>query len=155
MNKKGVSINSLSIICILGMFTVMSLLLILLGANFYQGLTNKVTENDEIRSSLNYVANKVRFSGSDKADIKEISETKVLEIVQDGYIDLIYFYEGSIMEVSVISESDFSPEYGTSIIPIKSFEFNKNDDGFITFTAKTDKNPVELKIYSNNIGGNN
>lgn len=154
MIKKVSSINLLSIICILGMFSVMSLLLILLGANFYQNITDKVTENDEIRTSLNYVANKIRFSGADKVDIKEINDVKVLKIQQEDYIDLIYFYDRNIMEVSLISEDDFVPEYGTSIIPINLFEFNKTNDGFITFSTQSNSdNPIKLKVYIDNIGG--
>lgn len=154
MIKKVSSINLLSIICILGMFSVMSLLLILLGANFYQNITDKVTENDEIRTSLNYVANKIRFSGADKVDIKEINNVKVLKIQQEDYIDLIYFYDRNIMEVSLISEDDFVPEYGTSIIPINLFEFNKTNDGFITFSTQSNSdNPIKLKVYTDNIGG--
>lgn len=148
MNKKGGTIYSFSVICILGMFLVMSLMLIMLGAGFYQKITDKVNANDQIRTSVNYIANKVRFSEMNNLSVKNINDVKVLEIEQEGYIDLIYFYNGSIMEVSVAGEEGFMPEFGTSIIKTESFDFDIDESGFIAFYVNSENiAPVEFKVY--------
>lgn len=126
----------------------MSLMLIMLGAGFYQKITDKVNANDQIRTSVNYIANKVRFSEMNNLSVKNINDVKVLEIEQEGYIDLIYFYNGSIMEVSVAGEEGFMPEFGTSIIKTESFDFDIDESGFIAFYVNSENiAPVEFKVY--------
>lgn len=136
-SRKYATVNSLAILCILGLFTLLSLLVIVLGAGFYQRITARVTATDELRASLNYVANKVRFADSARTTLQEEDGIPVISLQQEGYTDYVYYYKGNVMELSVMDSMVFLPDSGDILISIPSFSMERTSGNLLVFRAES------------------
>ena len=103
MQKSGMihKLDSLFILLIFSMFAVVSLLLVAIGAGMYQRVLARIDKNEEIRSSLSYVMNKIRANDdSGVLTLKNYNGVTVLCIKQNDdendLTDYIYFYDGEI-----------------------------------------------------------
>lgn len=141
MQKNGVihKLDSLFILLIFGVFAVVSLLLVAIGAGVYQRADEQIRINTEVRSSLSYIANKVR--ANDRADalsIKTLDGVTVLSMRQDTEAELtdyIYYYNGKICEQLTFGDTAFKADYGEAVVAAESFIMEKEGNLF-TFTVK-------------------
>ena len=100
MQKSGTihKLDSLFILLIFSVFAVVSLLLVTIGAGMYQRVVERMGINEEVRSSLSYVVNKVRANDEAGAlSLKTYGGVPVLCMKQSGedsgLTNYIYFYK--------------------------------------------------------------
>ena len=135
--------------CVLGMFVIFSLVLIAFGARAYSHTGEEISNTDQLRTSLNYVANKVRFSsGGDAVNLESVDGIEVLTVSEGEYQSCIYFYDGQLRECYLEDLEDFSPETGDVILEISDFQMEE-DDGLLCLEACTeDGESMSLEIDS-------
>lgn len=137
-SRSSSSVNTLVVLGLLGLFAVLCLFVVVLGAGFYQKLTNHLNDNDQIRASLNYVANKVRMLDEDAVlSLEEWDGLSVLVLEDSEYTDCIYFYGGRLMEQAVSVPADFDPVYGEALIPVYDFSMELTDNGCLSLSVRT------------------
>jgi hypothetical protein len=113
------------------LFAGMSLLLVMLGGNTYRTITTRMDRNNDLRTSLSYVANKVHASGGD-GEVRMEDGVEVLAIRQTGttrdYVTYIYTYRGSLCEYYTAQGDPFSPQLGEEIVAHTTLSFRENGD---------------------------
>lgn len=141
MQKSGMihKLDSLFILLIFSMFAVVSLLLVAIGAGMYQRVLERIDINEEIRSSLSYVMNKIRANDdSGVLTLKNYNGVTVLCIKQNDdesdLTDYIYFYDGEIKELLTFDDEGFQPENGDPIVAVKKFTMEQQGNLY-TFTV--------------------
>lgn len=130
-------LDSLFILLIFGMFAVVSLLLVALGAGMYQRVVDQLNTNNEVRSSLAYIANKVRTNDQENTFVLEENggvQTLCLRTPESGFVDYIYFYDGYLRELPTFDDVEFAPEFGDVIVSVQDFEMEKTGSLY-TFTV--------------------
>lgn len=140
--KRSQSLQTLCVLLIFCLFTISSLFLVLIGANVYQGVSRKMSDNNQIRATLSYVANKIR-TGDEAGSV--ITETRgdvdalIITAVYDGdaYHTYLYWYDGALKEQFLGSEEEFLPENGDEITPIPSFSIEQQGQA-VTISAAAD-----------------
>ena len=112
---------------LLGLFAVMSTLMVLLGAQMYRNTVDTTTANNEDRVLGAYVRSMIR--AEDAANAMEVGEyggVKALAMREDldgeVYVTWLYCYEGQLYEWFTSDDGDFRPESGTAICPAQRFE---------------------------------
>lgn len=138
-------IDTLFVLILFCLFTVLSLFVILIGAHAYNGIVQDMSGNNQMRASLSYVANKVRAGDESNAvTVDRISGQDVLTIRAnyDGveYRTYIYYYNGNIMEQFNKAEKAFQLGAGDKITTAKAFHVEKNPNNRLNLTATDDKN---------------
>lgn len=141
--KKLKYIDTLFMLLIFFLFTLLSLLVILIGARAYDSIVKDMDRNNQMRASLSYVANKVRAGDeADAINIRNLQNTDVLTIRADyggePYLTYIYFYNGCIWEQFTKADQTFRPGSGDKITPIKSFRFSKDGGNQLCLSAEDD-----------------
>ena len=132
---------------LLGLFAVMSTLMVLLGAQMYRGTVEKATENGENRLLGAYVRSMVRAEDTSGAmEIGEYNGVKTLAMREDldgeMYVTWLYCYDGQLYEWFTSDDGDFSPESGTAICPAQRFE-PRLENGLLTVDMTNGKGDQE------------
>lgn len=132
-------LDSLFIVLIFSVFAVVSLLLVAIGAGMYQRVVDHLQTNNEVRSSLSYIAGKIRSNDSEGAiSIRTMNSVEVLCLKQPSgsfeVTDYIYYYGGELKEQSLFDGTEFKPENGETIVAVTSFDAERHGNLF-TFTV--------------------
>lgn len=115
-------------VLILGAFAISSLVLTNVGIGVYKNVVSSNNENFELRTSLNYVATRVRQKDSDgRIDVIDKDGTKALKLSymgSSGYeINVyIYHYNGYLREHMCLEGDPFELSYGFEMIEIEDFD---------------------------------
>lgn len=133
---------------ILGIFAFCSVMLLYAGVIEYRNVTKSNLNNYELRTTLTYVATKVRQNDvEDHIKIRTQEDTPVLSILEevDGetYETAIYYYYGTMYEYYHRLDREFYLENGFKVVNIEDFQFDISDDGLLTLTARNKDNAKE------------
>ncbi len=140
MNDKRHSSSVLFVISLYLVFALVAISVVTIGGGVYKKLSAAIDDNFDMRTSLSYVAAKVR--GGDAADRLHIDNTLgVPALVIDNAVDTtvyqtwIYFHEGNLYEMPVQQGVFFKPEQGTMLVPLKGFEMSLDQQGGLLLKA--------------------
>lgn len=133
-------------------FTTCSLIVVLIGANVYKQTISSMTRNYDMRTSLNYISQKVRMNDiKNGVHIDKLNNNNALVLEQNynnkDYQTWIYYHDGSIKELFTRKGNEFSANDGREIMQVDSFNIEYNDLGIYTFTT-TDKSGKTAKVNS-------
>jgi len=151
MNGKNAhSINTVFVLLLFCLFAVSSLFLVLIGANVYRSIVDKMDANNEMRSSLSYVSNKVRSADSRDVSVESLGgqETLVIasEFNSEKYNTYIYQYNGYLMELFTKADNDFKAGDGDKITPVTTFTITKNESELSLEVSGGDNRKRSLKL---------
>ena len=148
MNRRNIrvshSVQGVFVFVLLGLFAVMSTLMVLLGAQMYRGTVDRSDANNDHRVLSAYVRSMIRAEdGAGAVSVEQPEGIRALalreEIDGEGYITWIYRYEDQLYEQFTGDDGDdFDPEDGTPICPAGSFDAAV-EGGLVTVTM-TDVN---------------
>jgi hypothetical protein len=149
MNGKSThSFDTFFVLLIFCLFAVCSLFLVLIGANVYTKIVGQMEANNETRSSLSYVANKVHAAGSGEVSVQEVNGQQTLVIASSlnsgDYRTYIYEYKGSLMELFTGAKNSFTPGSGDKITAVSGFTMSQA--GRDLKLAVTDRNRRTLTL---------
>ena len=137
-NKGNVqhSMQGVFVFVLLGLFALMSTLMVLLGAQMYRGTVDHAERNNERRVLGAYVRSMVRAEDAKGAvTVDEVDGTPLVALYEEiegkQYVTWIYAYDGSLYEQFTDAEYAFDPAAGTPICPVNSFAAEL-DGGLLT-----------------------
>ena len=131
MNRRNIrvshSVQGVFVFVLLGLFAVMSTLMVLLGAQMYRNTVDRAAANNEDRVLGAYVRSMIRAEDTrDAMAVGEYDGVKTLAMREDldgePYVTWLYCYDGNMYEWFTSDDGDFRPESGTAICPAQSFE---------------------------------
>lgn len=133
-------------------FAASSLVVLILAADIYASTTNHFQINDESRTALSYISEKIRQNDTEGAlGITTIEDTDCLTISRN-YQEIpcttyIYEYEGMLKELFIQDGVSFSLKSGKDIMEITSFSVQQLDSKLYQFTT-VDEAGVESSIIA-------
>ena len=141
------SMQGVFVFVLLGLFAVMSTLMVLLGAQMYRNTVDRSTANNEDRVLSAYVRSMIRAEDTSGAmEIGEYDGVKALAMREDldgeAYVTWLYCYEGQMYEWFTSDDGEFRPESGTAISPAQRFEPSL-DNGLLTVNLVNAKGEPE------------
>lgn len=136
---------------LLGLFALMSTLLVLFGAQMYRGTVTHSESNNTNRVLTSYVRSMIRAEDAqDAISIEEmdgVSTIAMREYIGDiEYITRIYGYDGALYEQFTAADRPFKAVNGTKIIEISSFT-PKLENGLLT-VEMTDAKGEEILVQT-------
>lgn len=149
-------IHFISILAILGVFAIGSLVLANVGIRVYKNIVVSNSNNFKLRTSLSYLAAKIRQydeKGAISIENKDGVDMLVLKEDKAGtYCTQIYFYNGAVRELLAIEGNTYKLEDGMSIIEVEKFGIKKSNENMIELTAGNKEGEMEqlqLKMRAN------
>lgn len=151
----GGSIRGLFVFLLIAVFAIFSLMLVLIGAGAYRNVVDSATENAGLRTSLNYIASKVRSAdGSGAVAVDQRGEVPALllnEVTEDRlYQTRIYYLRdeegGALYEL--YTKADNMPELssGERIADIAGFDVRAENDCVYLHIVLPDGSEQSLRL---------
>ncbi len=145
--------NYIGTILLLGIFAVGALFLINVGVRVYNNVVTTNNNNFTLRTSLNYVATKIRScdtTGSISTGKISGEDALILSETIDGdvYNTYIYYYNGAINELVQKSGYDISLDYGFEIVEAESFKVSSVDEGMLKLSTVNKAGESEEMLIS-------
>ena len=113
------------IFVLLGLFALMSTLMVLLGAQMYHATVDHSQYNNENRIMGAYVRSMIRSMDDGLISVESPGGIPALALREiwegDEYVTWLYQYDGQLYEQFTDLTDDFSPARGTEICPANSF----------------------------------
>lgn len=139
VRSRSTLVNAGSTIVLVAMFAIAALVLLSAGMQVYQKVMLASNENFELRTSLSYVATKIRQNDALGAiEVKKIGDVNALVIHEDYdgdiYDTLIYFKDGSLMELMQAAGEEPDLDFGFETLEIDSFDIFQTGNA-ITISA--------------------
>lgn len=146
--KKAWMVSLISMIFILGIFAVSALFLVNIGVQVYKNVVTANNDNFELRTSLSYMATKVRQADCEgMVELRDIDGVRVLvlgEEDEDGAFETyIYFWDGYLYEHFMEKDGYFEPGYGMETFEVSSFRMEETDAGQLYFKAENGAGDTE------------
>lgn len=140
-HERGWTVHILSMVFLLGIFAITSLFLANVGMETYKNIVLANNDNFQLRTSLSYVATKIRQSDTkNRTYIEEKEGAKVLvlgeEIDGENFETLIYYKDGYLCELYREEGMEYDLGYGVEMIEIHDFQIDETEDGQIHLIAQ-------------------
>ena len=127
-------------IALLFVFAVSAFSVLILAADIYASTSGRLSANEENRTALSYISEKVRqndFNGAIGTVTIDDTDCLTLSAVYNGTpcTTYIYVYDGVLKELFINDGIDVSLKNGRDIIPISSLTIEQLEDHIYLFTA--------------------
>lgn len=116
--KRSHSIAGAFVFLLLGVFAVMSTMLVLFGAQAYRNTVEETAGHNQARILQSFVRNAVLAEDVAGAlAVEEAAGLPVLTVTDEsiGYVKYIYVYDGALRELFISADREFEPEQGEPI----------------------------------------
>lgn len=140
---------TLALFCV---FAASALMVVLIGANVYQNTVEGMDENFSARTSVTYVATKIRQNDTEgtayistlEGDIPAL----VLEQELEGgvYETWIYYCDGFLRESFVREGNAVNPQGGQEILEVADFHIGRAGNSFALAATDHNGNTTELVV---------
>lgn len=126
---------TLALLCV---FAASSLLIVMIGANVYQGTVRGMDRNYDMRTSLSYVSEKLRQNDvAGGVYVAELEGSNALVLVHDFggtvYETWIYSYDGELREL-LVKQGTATRDAGRKIMDLSDFHAEL-DNGRVTVSV--------------------
>ncbi len=133
-------------------FAATSLLVVMIGANVYRGTVNTMERTFASRTSLSYIAEKLRQNDNEgAAEVGDIAGLPALVITQQhSGVTLqtyIYYYNGYLTELLATENTPLQPELGQAVLALGGFYIEEDNNLFTVTTVGEDGSEHSLCIY--------
>lgn len=151
MERKKHSIDVLFMFVLFAIFAVLSVLIIFIGSGVYGRITENKEINEQTRTTLSYITNKVRETdGEDNVFLMEKEGNQVL-VLRHEYDDYssdtwIYEYNSKLMEMTVDAGDEFELRFGDVLIDTSDVRFYIDEEKKLLKVSIFDKNEKESKV---------
>lgn len=152
VRSRSTLVNAGSTIVLVAMFAIAALVLLSAGMQVYQKVMLASNENFELRTSLSYVATKIRQNDAiGMVEVRNVGGTDALVIHEDYdgdiYDTVIYFKDGSLMELMQAQGEEPDLDFGFETLEIDSFDISQTGNA-ITITAGNASGDTEsMTVY--------
>lgn len=147
------AITGFFVFVLLVIFTLLSLLLVIVGAQTYRGIVESADMNTEHRILTNYIANRLRSSDrSGGISVEQYGEITAIvqHVTIDGaaYETRIYCEDGKLCEQFVSADVAFDSAMGRSISSIAKMDARLEDDRMLCVSIEQENGETETMHVS-------
>lgn len=151
--KQGNIAGTLGTLIVIAVFSVLSLVLVNVGVRVYSNVVVANNNNFELRTSLLYIATKVRqCDQAGMVDVREIDGNNALVLTEeldgDTYETLIYYMDGAVYELTKLAGTEADLRTGFETIEIDGFTIEAPEAGLLRLTATNAAGTSEQLLLS-------
>ncbi|MEG0903799.1 MAG: DUF4860 domain-containing protein [Lachnospiraceae bacterium] len=144
LSKKNHIVDLLFAIALFFVFSTSSVVVVLISSNAYISISKQTEENYSARTSLSYVAQKIRQNDINGGiSLGEIQNTDALIMKQtynqNNYTTYIYEYSGALRELFIKDGVEITLDEGKIVMEVQSFSMEMLNPHLFSFST-VDKN---------------
>lgn len=148
-NRVMHSMQGVFVFLLLGIFALMSTLLVLLGAQMYRGAVDKNQFTNDRRAAGAYLRSMIRYAdGENAVSVEERGGTEAVALREEiegvRYVTWLYSMDGQLWEQFSEEELGFDHDLATAVCPMESMQADV--DGQSVVIRFTDENGEEHQV---------
>ncbi len=149
--KRGHSFDVVLTMILFGVFALSVLMVLMMGAQSYQGVVTSMKESYEERTCLQYIATKINhYSGENAVTVTEFGDGSALALTEtiggNNYITYIYLYNGYAMELFCEEGINLSPSAGFTIMELEGLTVEEATPNLIYLTCTGSGGTADLFV---------
>ncbi len=125
LKKKNSIIDVTLVLTLFMVFTLCSLLVIVLGARVYKSTVGNIEQSFSSRTALTFVTKKIRQSAGEEIFLGVIEDTEAIiireQIEEQDCITYLYYYDGYLYEQFALESANVSLESGQRLLSLEQF----------------------------------
>lgn len=142
------AISGVFVFLLLGIFAVLSTVMVLMAAKAYRGTVDRSERNNRTRIASSYIRTMLRSDDAeDVLRIEELEGVQTLTLLNDydgeGYVTRLYVYDGQLREWFSSTDMEFSPHNGEAVCDAEAMHAEINEGLLTVFITE---NGVETEI---------
>lgn len=136
VKSRSALVNAGSTVVLVALFAIAALVLLSTGMQVYKNVVLAANENFELRTSLSYVAAKIRQADAyDAVEVRDFDGIRALvlteEIDGDLYDTMIYHKDGALCELLQLRGLEPEFDFGFETMEIDCFTIEKNGPAIV------------------------
>ena len=134
--NSGRGLRSALTILLCALFFLLAMGLTLLSSNVYRSVAAASDATYTHRTALSYLVNQIRRSDLDGGvALGHFGGSDALYLREDGYVTILYCYDGQLRELYTEEGLEFAPGDGVAILPLEELSIQAQD-GLISLTVQ-------------------
>lgn len=133
-------------VTLLGVFALAALFVAVMGAQVYQHNAEKMQANFDTRTSIIYMAEKIRQTPGGNFVKKDLSGNDALVLIEDfegtKYESWIYVYDNTLFEVMIEQDAKLTPGEGQAIMNLNAMTI-EDKDRLLIITVENSQGDIE------------
>lgn len=150
LKKKDSIIDVALVLTLFMVFTLCSLLLIVLGARVYKSTVDNIEQSFSSRTALTFVTKKIRQSEGDEIFVGELDNIEAIiikeEIENQDCITYLYYYDGYLYEQFASESAKVGVESGQRLLELEEFSCEEKDEALTIKATGKDKKELSTVI---------
>ena len=150
MGKRKHVVNLMFTITLLGVFALAALFVAVMGAQVYSHNAEKMQANFDTRTSVIYMAEKIRQTPGGNFEKKDIDGNDALVLIEDidgnKFESWIYVHDNTLFEVMINQGASIRPGEGQAIMSLNSMTIEEKDDLFNIMVENSQGTKESLSI---------
>ena len=123
MKAFGRSARSSLVLVLCALFFLLAMGLTLLSSGVYRAVAAQADETYAQRTALSYLVNQVRRSDAPGGvSVGRFGDSDALFLREEGYVTILYCYEGQLRELYMEDGLELSPADGVDVLPLERLE---------------------------------
>ena len=134
-SNQGRALRSAVTVVLCALFFLLAIGVVLLGSGVYRGTAAAADENFTHRTALGYLTNQIRRGDVEGGlSLGQFGDGDALFLRENGYVTILYCYEGQLLELFAEEGLDLPPDGGMPILPLASLTVEPRE-GCLRITA--------------------
>lgn len=153
MDRKQHAIDIIFVLSLFCVFAVLALLVVVLGANVYKGISEDMTKNFDARTSVAYLSEKIRQNDvMGGISVRDANGTDALVLSREAegkiYETWVYVQDGWLREVTVSAGTDAMNMGAERVMELANMEIEQDDGLFDIEVEDVSGNRYTGAIYA-------
>lgn len=129
VSNQGRALRSAVTVVLCALFFLLAIGVVLLGSGVYRGTAAAADENFTHRTALGYLTNQIRRGDvAGGLSLGSFGGGDALFLRENGYVTILYCYEGQLLELFAEEGLDLPPDAGMAILPLASLTLEPGGD---------------------------
>ena len=158
-NSRTRTIYTACVLAVICIFAISALVLLNVAVRVYKNIAVSNLENYRLRTSLSFVATKIRQAdslGYIKLGVKDGTNVLILgeeSVGDEQYETVLYHADGSLYELYHEKGADYEITNGFEVLQVESFSFFMTENGSLQLTAIDSNGNIEEMYIDVRSGG--
>lgn len=137
IHSSGRGLRSALTLVLCALFFLLAMGLTLLASSVYRGVAAASDQTYVRRTALSYLINQLRRSdAAGCVSVTSFDGADALRLEEDGYVTLLYCYDGQLRELYAEDGLELAPEDGVAVLPLDDMTAYVQD-GLIRLTVES------------------
>ena len=150
LKKKNSIIDVALLLTLFMVFTLCSLLMIVLGARVYKSTVDNIEQSFSSRTALTFITKKIRQTEGNEIFVGKLDGVEAIvikeKIEEQNCVTYLYYHDGYLYEQFALESAEVRLESGRRLLELEAFSYEEKDKALTVNATGKDKEELSTVI---------